>query len=42
MHLEENVQPTKFFVKTGLEASGLGKLEQELFDRIGDFPHLSQ
>jgi N-methylhydantoinase A/oxoprolinase/acetone carboxylase beta subunit len=38
MHLEENVQPTKFFVKTGLEASGLGKLEQELFDRIGDFP----
>src|SRR5665647_1561465 len=38
MHLEENVQPTKFFVKTGLEASGLGKLEQGLFDRIGDFP----
>lgn len=38
MHLEENVQPTKFFVKTGLEASDLGKLEQELFDRIGDFP----
>ncbi|MGB9939268.1 hydantoinase/oxoprolinase N-terminal domain-containing protein [Methanosarcina sp.] len=38
MHLEENVQPTKFFVRTGLEASDLGKLEKELFDRIGDFP----
>lgn len=32
------MQPTKLLVKTGLEASGLGKLEQELFDRIGDFP----
>ncbi|MGB9927696.1 MAG: hydantoinase/oxoprolinase N-terminal domain-containing protein [Methanosarcina sp.] len=38
MHLEENVQPTKFFIRTGAEASGLGRLEQELFDRIGDFP----
>ncbi|HWQ44545.1 MAG TPA: hydantoinase/oxoprolinase family protein [Methanosarcina barkeri] len=38
MHLEENMQPTKFFVKTGVEASGLGKLEKELFDRIEDFP----
>lgn len=38
MHLEENVQPTKFFVRTGLEPSDLGKLEKELFDRIGDFP----
>jgi N-methylhydantoinase A/oxoprolinase/acetone carboxylase beta subunit len=38
MHLEENVQPTKFFVRTGVEPSDLGKLEKELFDRIGDFP----
>lgn len=38
MHLEENVQPTKFFIRTGAEASDLGKLEQELFDRIGEFP----
>jgi N-methylhydantoinase A/oxoprolinase/acetone carboxylase beta subunit len=38
MHLEENVQPTKFFIRTGAEASGLGKMEQELFDRIKDFP----
>jgi N-methylhydantoinase A/oxoprolinase/acetone carboxylase beta subunit len=38
MHLEENVQPTKFFIRTGAEASDLGKLEQELLDRIGDFP----
>jgi N-methylhydantoinase A/oxoprolinase/acetone carboxylase beta subunit len=38
MHLEENVQPTKFFVRTGVELSDLGKLEKELFDRIGDFP----
>ncbi len=38
MHLEENVQPTKFFIRTGAEASDLGKMEQELFDRIGDFP----
>ncbi|MCO5382590.1 MAG: hydantoinase/oxoprolinase family protein [Methanosarcina barkeri] len=38
MHLEENMQPTKFFIKTGVEASGLGKLEKELFDRIEDFP----
>lgn len=39
MHLEENVQPTKFFVRTGIEPPlGLGKLEEELFDRIGNFP----
>jgi len=38
MHLEENVQPTKFFIRTGAEAAGLGKMEQELFDRIKDFP----
>jgi N-methylhydantoinase A/acetone carboxylase, beta subunit len=38
MHLEENVQPTKFFVRAGIESSDLGKLEKELFDRIGDFP----
>jgi N-methylhydantoinase A/oxoprolinase/acetone carboxylase beta subunit len=38
MHLEENMQPTKFFIKTGVEASGLGKLEKELFDRIKNFP----
>lgn len=38
MHLEEKVQPTKFFIRTGAEASDLGKMEQELFDRIGDFP----
>ncbi|MFY9199658.1 MAG: hydantoinase/oxoprolinase family protein [Methanosarcina flavescens] len=38
MRLEENVQPTKFCVRTGVEPSDLGKLEKELFDRIGDFP----
>lgn len=38
MHLEENVQPTKFFVRTGVEPTDLGRLEKELFDRIGDFP----
>lgn len=38
MRLEEIVQPTKFFVRTGVEPSDLGKLEKELFDRIGDFP----
>ncbi len=38
MHLDENVQPTKFFVRTGVEPSNLGKFEAELFDRIGDFP----
>jgi len=32
------VQPTKFFVRTGIEPSDLGKFEAELFDRIGDFP----
>lgn len=38
MHLDENVQPTKFFVRTGVEPSNLGKFETELFGRIGDFP----
>ncbi|HII92225.1 MAG TPA: hydantoinase/oxoprolinase family protein, partial [Methanosarcina sp.] len=38
MHLDENVQPTKFFVRTGVEPSNLGKFERELFGRIGDFP----
>jgi N-methylhydantoinase A/oxoprolinase/acetone carboxylase beta subunit len=38
MQLEENVQPTKFFVRTGVGPSDLGRLEKELFDRIGDFP----
>jgi len=38
MHPDENVQPTKFFVRTGIEPSDLGKFEAELFDRIGDFP----
>jgi len=38
MQLEENVQPTKFLIRTGVEASDLGKLEQELFDSIRDFP----
>lgn len=38
MHLEENVQPTKFFIRTGTEALDLGKMEQELFDRIREFP----
>lgn len=38
MHLDENVQPTRFFVRTGIEPSDLGKFEAELFDKIGDFP----
>ncbi len=41
MHLEENIQPTKFFIRTGLEASNLGSYEKELFDRIGDTPPAS-
>jgi N-methylhydantoinase A/oxoprolinase/acetone carboxylase beta subunit len=38
MYLEENVQPTKFFIRTGGKASKLGSYEQEIFDRIGDTP----
>jgi N-methylhydantoinase A/oxoprolinase/acetone carboxylase beta subunit len=38
MHLEENVQPTIFFIRTGAEASNLGEFEQILFDRIKEFP----
>jgi N-methylhydantoinase A/oxoprolinase/acetone carboxylase beta subunit len=38
MNFEENVQPTKFFVRTDAEPSDLGKLEKELFDKIGSFP----
>ena len=38
MHLEENVQPTIFFIRTGFEASDLGEFEQKLFDRITEFP----
>ncbi|MCQ1536429.1 hydantoinase/oxoprolinase family protein [Methanosarcina sp. KYL-1] len=38
MHLEENVQPTKFFIRTGAEAGELGPFEQAMFDRIGDTP----
>ncbi len=38
MNFEENVQPTKLFVRTGAEPSDIGKLEKELFNKIGDFP----
>ncbi|MDD4498103.1 MAG: hydantoinase/oxoprolinase family protein, partial [Methanosarcinaceae archaeon] len=38
LRLEENIQPTKFFIRTGAEAAEIGKLEKEILDRIGDTP----
>ncbi|WP_406660368.1 hydantoinase/oxoprolinase family protein [Methanolobus sp. ZRKC3] len=37
-HLGENLQHTKFFVRTSDRATDLTPNEQELFDRIGDKP----
>ncbi|HII01957.1 TPA: hydantoinase/oxoprolinase family protein [Methanosarcinaceae archaeon] len=38
LRLEENVQPTKFFIKTGLVPTELGKYEKEIFERVEDTP----
>lgn len=38
MQLCENIQPTKFFIRTGKEAGELSPTEQDLLDRIGDEP----
>ncbi len=38
VHLAENVQPTKFFVKTGKEGVNLSAFEKELLDTIGTEP----
>ncbi|MEZ5336568.1 MAG: hydantoinase/oxoprolinase family protein [Methanolobus sp.] len=34
----ENLQPTKFFVRSGLEVSDISAAEEELLSRIGDRP----
>ncbi|WP_406670631.1 hydantoinase/oxoprolinase family protein [Methanolobus sp. ZRKC4] len=34
----ENLQPTKFFIRSGLEASDISSAEKELLSRIGDRP----
>ncbi|WP_094229156.1 hydantoinase/oxoprolinase family protein [Methanolobus psychrotolerans] len=34
----ENLQPTKFFVRSGLQASQISPAEKELLSRIGDIP----
>ncbi|MBP2029545.1 N-methylhydantoinase A/oxoprolinase/acetone carboxylase beta subunit [Methanohalophilus levihalophilus] len=38
MQLCENIQPTKFFIRTGKESGELSPTEQDLLDRIGDEP----
>jgi N-methylhydantoinase A/oxoprolinase/acetone carboxylase beta subunit len=38
MQMCENIQPTKFFVKTGKEIPNISKLEQEILDNIGEEP----
>ncbi len=38
LRLEENVQPTRFFIKTGVLPSELGKYEKEIFERVEDTP----
>ncbi|SFM71153.1 hydantoinase/oxoprolinase family protein [Methanolobus profundi] len=38
VQLAENVQPTKFFVSTGKEASNLSSFEKELMEIIGEEP----
>ncbi|MGM0771730.1 MAG: hydantoinase/oxoprolinase N-terminal domain-containing protein [Halobacteriota archaeon] len=38
IQLCENIQPTKFYIRTGREADLTGKTEKELFDRIGYEP----
>ncbi len=38
LRLEENVQPTKFFIKTGVVPTELGKYEKEIFERVEDTP----
>ncbi|WP_292465787.1 hydantoinase/oxoprolinase family protein [Methanolobus sp.] len=36
--LAENIQPTKFFVRTGKEGNGLGEYEREILAIIGEEP----
>jgi N-methylhydantoinase A/oxoprolinase/acetone carboxylase beta subunit len=38
MQMCENIQPTKFFVKTGKEIPNISKLEKEILDNIGEEP----
>ncbi|WP_440955979.1 hydantoinase/oxoprolinase N-terminal domain-containing protein [Methanosarcina sp. Mfa9] len=38
LRLEENVQPTKFFIKTGVVPTELGTYEKEIFERVEDTP----
>ncbi|MEL4304445.1 hydantoinase/oxoprolinase family protein [Methanococcoides sp. LMO-2] len=38
IQLCENIQPTKFYIRTGSKPDIMGKTEKELFDRIGDEP----
>ncbi len=38
MLLNENIQPTKFFVRTGKEPENLGEKEQEIYNRIAYEP----
>jgi N-methylhydantoinase A/oxoprolinase/acetone carboxylase beta subunit len=38
VQLAENVQPTKFFVRTGKEAANLSSFEKDLMEIIGDEP----
>jgi N-methylhydantoinase A/oxoprolinase/acetone carboxylase beta subunit len=38
LRLEENVQPTKFFIKTGVVPTELGKYEKEIYERVEDSP----
>ncbi|MDK2892387.1 hydantoinase/oxoprolinase family protein [Methanohalophilus sp.] len=38
MQLCENIQPTKFFIRTGKEPAELSSTEEDLLDRIGDEP----
>ena len=38
LRLEENVQPTKFFIKTGVVPTELGKYEKDIYERVEDSP----
>ncbi|WP_406658277.1 hydantoinase/oxoprolinase family protein [Methanolobus sp. ZRKC2] len=38
VQLGENIQPTKFFVRTGKQASGLSGYDKDIFEIVGDEP----
>jgi len=38
LRLEENVQPTKFFIKTRVVPTELGKYEKEIYERVEESP----